>query len=375
MLPFLALYVAFVASAAAFQIELKRTIKPDIPQNISLKANLNQVYRKYAKNAKIYHNKTGTHYRGYNGTELSRRASGKTYLNVDRAWAGVMDVGTPSKRVSVVFDTGSADIVMDKDDYNPKKSITAKDLKTKFAFSYADRSVEGDIYSDVVTIGHAKAKDVPIGRGLENYNDEVTGGLFGLSFPTISAFDTDLDVYADAVKKQHLIHDNVFQFTMRPKGKATLNVGKVDWKEGKGGFGWLKVDRNDGYWKAGMKINGKETKGIVDSGTTLIVGPNDQVKEVLDSIKGVEVSRDDEGNWQGKYDCNNPPKIVFEVAGKKLQLQKDGMWFAYAGDRCTLGIFGSDAFNDWIYGDTFFQSTSIIFDFDNERMGFAQMRN
>lgn len=349
-----------------------------LPQNLTMKAHKQNLYKKYAHQAKIYFDNTGKHQKAFNGTllhERAKRAKGNSNLIKDRAWSGEVSVGTPAKKTLVVFDTGSADIVLHKDSYNPSKSKTAKDLHKKFNFQYVFDEVNGELYSDKIAIGGVKASNVAIGHGAENFDGDVTGGTFGLSFPPLSAYEVDSPNFPQAVKEQHPSQKNTYQFTMRSNGDSSMHVGEIVKSEIKGDFTWVDASGDDMYWKADIKINGKKTRGIVDTGTTVVAGPNNELKDVLESISGVNVVKDDDGNYQGKYDCNNPPKVEFEISGKKFKLGADAMMIARDNDECTLGLTGLDGWTDWIYGDTFLQSVSVVFDFNEKRLGFAKQSN
>ena len=66
--------------------------------------------------------------------------------------------------------------------------------------------------------------------------------------------------------------------------------------------------------------------------------------------------------------------MEFEVFGKKLVFPTAAMQQAYDGDKCTLSIIGSEVINDWILGSPFFETASVILNYDVRRMGFAKYR-
>ena len=228
-LPTFALVLAGFSSAA--RIELSR----DDKTQPSLEAELEHMHQKYYAISKIHHNRTGEHLNVLNMDFFNKqkRAHGKTHLRISKAWSGHMEVGFPPQKTTAVFDTGSADLVFDEPDYDPKKSLTSKNLHKTFDFDYYDHHVEGDLYSDRVAIGGVEAWNVAVGRGKEDYNKDVAGAIFGLSFSTTdrSFFDVKEDPFIWAAKKQHLIQSSTYQFTLRPNGKASLNVGNVDFSE------------------------------------------------------------------------------------------------------------------------------------------------
>ena len=370
-LPTFALVLAGFSSAA--RIELSR----DDKTQPSLEAELEHMHQKYYAISKIHHNRTGEHLNVLNMDFFNKqkRAHGKTHLRISKAWSGHMEVGFPPQKTTAVFDTGSADLVFDEPDYDPKKSLTSKNLHKTFDFDYYDHHVEGDLYSDRVAIGGVEAWNVAVGRGKEDYTKDVTGAIFGLSFSTTtrSFFDVKEDPFIWAAKKQHLIQSSTFQFTLRPNGKASLNVGNVDFSDLRSRIHWSNKNTDKTFWRADVKLNGHTIKNaILDTGTTTIAGPNEEVGRMLDKLDGIKVEQSDDGLYQGTYDCKNPPRMEFEVFGKKLVFPFAAMQDGYDGDTCIFAMVGSNVINDWILGTPFFEIGSFILNYDLRRMGVAQ---
>lgn len=282
-------------------------------------------------------------------------------------WHYPRRLASPKKKALVIFDTGSSDFVIDKSSYNPKKSLPSNNLIEPFDFSYFNLRVYGDIYSDYVSISY----------GREVFDGDLAGGKLGLSFSTIqiSGFDVKQDPFIWAAKKQNPIQSSSFQFTLRRSGKATLNVGDVDHSELAGPISWADENSDKTFWRTSVELNGNKIENaIIDSGTNVITGPNDQVKAVLDQLDGVWVEQSPDGTYQGRYSCQNPPNLHFTVAGQTFKLSSDAINFGYAGDKCFLAMGGTLGLNDWILGSPFMELGSVIFNYDTRRMGFAKAR-
>ena len=114
------------------------------------------------------------------------------------------------------------------------------------------------------------------------------------------------------------------------------------------------------------------TTGIVDSGTTLVIAPVDQYKKVLGNTDKLTIKKNENGEYNGYYNCDDPPIVKFKVAGKELQMNQDTMSFERNGNQCRLAFVSIDGFNDWIYGAFFMATASVVFDVDNVRLGFGQ---
>ena len=181
------------------------------------------------------------------------------------------------------------------------------------------------------------------------------------------------DPFIWAAKKQHLIQSSTYQFTLRPNGKASLNVGNVDFSDLRGRIHWSDKNTDSTFWRADVKLDGHPIKnGILDTGTTIIAGPNEEVGRMLNKLDGIKVEQSDDGLYHGTYDCKNPPRMEFEVFGKKLVFPFAAMQWGYDGDTCTFAMEGSNVINDWILGTPFFEIGSFILNYDVRRMGVAQ---
>ena len=341
------------------------------------------VVAKYASNAQTFFQNTGKHQTVVNGTTLSRRAnSGELELHMlDAAtWVGEVEIGTPGQKQAVMFDSGSPNIVIGEDSYKPQDSLTSKDLDKGFEVTYLGPSAKGTIYTDVVTVAGVKAKHVAIGRSSSDFmNDKKAGkivGLFGLSYPSLGSFGVpDKNTYIGATKNQKIFYDDIFQFHMRRRGDSYLNVGKIDMNRVDGDIAWVDVDKSEGYWKADVEINGQKSSGIIDSGTTFIFGKNEDVKKILDDIDGLEITKTNSGDWQAFYKCDSPPEIKLKVAGKEVTMDAEAIIAGRDGNQCKLCIAGAQGLQSWVFGADLFQMYTVIFDFENERMGFGKQKN
>lgn len=114
------------------------------------------------------------------------------------------------------------------------------------------------------------------------------------------------------------------------------------------------------------KIDAGKYYAVIDSGTSVLVGPNELVKKLTDGIvvrktcKGIE----------------NLPDIAFEIDGIEYVLTKDDYVLKVTSGgvtECVLAVMGSDfpaGFNYFILGDTFMRKYYSYFDMNNDRVGF-----
>ena len=369
--------------SAQFSIPLHRDAREwNVNGTALLDREAKRVAAKYAKQAEVHFKRTGEHLGVVNDTTLSRRSdSGEVKLELAdlNALVGEIEVGTPGQKKKVMFDTGSPDLVIGGDAYKPQDSSTSKDQHKKFNENYLDPEAKGSLYSYEVRVGGVKARNVVFGSTGSNFaavtDHENLVGVFGLSFPTLSSFDTHKPhTFVELAKEQNSDYNNIFQFLLKKNDDARISIGKIDESQVDGETAWVDVDSSDYHWKADIQINGIESSGIVDSGTRHIFGKNEDVKKVLDAIDGLEIKKSDSGDWQGWYNCDDPPEVNIMVAGKEVKMRRDAMFGGLNNGKCQLAIAGYQGVPEWVFGERFLQMFSVIFDFDNERLGFGKLK-
>lgn len=289
-------------------------------------------------------------------------------------WAGPVTFG--GQKFSLDFDTGSADTLVNPDAYDPSKSETSKSTKKSFRTAYGDgTAASGTVYMDVMEIGGLKAEKVAIGRSDQQFIDQSQSpsqGIGGLSFPSIQAFPEGCSPFFDTIRKQNTVSQGVFQFTLRPGSGSELHIGGIDQSKASGEFQYANVDPSKGFWVTDASINGQSITAIVDSGTTIIMGPMDEVESVVRGIHGV-IPTNQQGMTAYMYDCGQTPDITITIAGLDVKLNEDQVRFGESNGQCVLPIMGQNdmPMHAWIVGDTLFQATTIIFDVDQNRLGIA----
>jgi cathepsin D len=140
----------------------------------------------------------------------------------------------------------------------------------------------------------------------------------------------------------------------------------------------LNITAHATYWQIdmdGAKIGSFSTgatNAIVDSGTSLITGPSSDIEAIANAIGATKT-------LVGQYtvDCdkvNSIPDITwtidgkdYTVAGSKLVIQSSSM--------CLFAMMGMDfpaPGPQWILGDVFMREFYTIFDYENQKVGFAK---
>jgi len=164
-------------------------------------------------------------------------------------------------------------------------------------------------------------------------------------------------------------------------------------------YGGLDTDTFSQFWNFKLdqvSVGGTQVEGvdmaIIDSGTPFIIGPPAAIS-VLAEVEGVycldlgagipiEVNCTNEDGFDAAViDCDKPLfNVDFEANGETYSLQKDDLIVEVdsltdeEGDTmCLLRILGTFDVDGWILGAVFLNRHYSVFDFVNNKIGFARL--
>lgn len=340
-------------------------------------------------------------YGGPGATEPTPEAL-KNYM--DAQYYGEIGIGTPPQMFTVVFDTGSSNLwvpsvhchLMDiacllHHKYDSAKSSTYVKNGTDFAIHYGTGSLSGFLSQDIVTIGNLKIKEQLFGEA--THQPGITfiaakfDGILGLAYDKISV--KNVKPVFDNVIEQKLVDQNVFSFYLNRDPGATpggeLLFGGIDPQYYTGELNWVNVTRK-AYWQIqmdkvdvgnGLTVCKDGCAAIVDTGTSLITGPTDEVKQLQKAIGAKPIIK-------GQYmvDCDkmsSMPTVNLVLGGTAYPLTPDQyvLKVTVQGETlCMSGFSGLDVPPPggplWILGDVFIGSYYTVFNRDYDSVGFAK---
>lgn len=319
----------------------------------------------------------------------------KDYANAQ--YYGVVKIGSPPQEFQVIYDTGSSNLWVPekgcvhcgyrlihggKNKYDKDASESFVEDGTEFAIQYGSGAVSGVFAEETVTL----AEDISVegqkfatihdagGMGI-GYAFGYFDGILGLGFDSISVGGVET-VFHNAID-QGLVEKPMFAFYLGDNSDGELTFGGYDEDKFVGDLEWVPLS-DETYWridldeiKMGDFVVGK-TDAIVDSGTSLIVGPTNAIRSIANKIGASPTI-----TGQYTVDCetlDSIPDITwtisgkeYTVAGKDLTIQSGGM--------CIFAMIGMDFPKPgpaWILGDVFMRKYYTVFDYDGGRVAFAE---
>ncbi|XP_075284187.1 cathepsin E-A isoform X1 [Opisthocomus hoazin] len=245
--------------------------------------------------------------------------SERLYDYMNAQYYGVVSVGTPPQRFTVVFDTGSSNFwvpsaycISEACRVHQKfKSFLSDSYEhggEAFSLQYGTGQLLGIAAKDTLQISNISIKGQDFGESVFEPGTTFAlahfDGVLGLGYPSL-AVGNALPVF-DSIMNQQLVEEPVFSFYLK-RGDDTENggeliLGGIDHSLYKGSIHWVPVTEKS-YWQihlSNIKIQGRVAfcshgcEAIIDSGTSLITGPSSQIRRLQEYI-GASPSHTGEG--------------------------------------------------------------------------------
>ncbi|CAG9840532.1 unnamed protein product [Diabrotica balteata] len=320
----------------------------------------------------------------------------------DLDYYGEIGVGTPAQKFNVIFDTGSTDLWVPSSkcqatsaqngcknhkQYDASKSSTYQKDGRSFHIEYGSGALSGFLSKDSVEVAGLAITDQTFAEATVEtapaFVSSTFDGILGLAYPDLSAQNIP-PVFQNMIK-QGVLDAPVFSFYLSQTAngdKGELLLGGSDSKYYKGDFTYTKVSTKL-YWQTnlqGVSVGSRSVcqsgcEAVIDTGTSLIYGPTDDV-DVVNSAIGAKYDYS-----VGLYtvncntDLNKLPNVSFAFGGKKFDVPASAYIIKDSG-YCISSFVAQEFFLsgfEWLVGDSFLKTVYSEFDFGNNRIGFAEL--
>jgi len=279
----------------------------------------------------------------------------------------------------------SSNPVAGKETFDSNKSHTyAKDGRS-FSIRYGTGSCSGFLGKDVVTFGGITVKNQTFGQATTLapfFSGQPMDGILGLGYPQIAV--DNVEPVVNTMIDQGMLKEPVFGVYMTKTDEdgavgGSLTIGGIDSTRYEGSISYFPVTKR-GYWQLAMDgvkmANGpsfhKKYQIISDTGTSLIAGPENEVKQICETLGGKYDSRNE--IYTVSRDAKNLQDVIFIFGGKEFAVGPESYLIQLDDNTCMLGFQPSPAGGgvDWILGDVFIRDWYQIYDFGQNRVGFAK---
>jgi hypothetical protein len=325
--------------------------------------------------------------------------TGKNGIKHKMAYYGTVKVGTPPQSFSVVYDTGSGNLIIPGSDCEDKacqeherfdfsQSSTAKALDcdgsaidpdeaaSKLTITFGTGHVTGSCLQDKICVGHICAKGnfiSSVSESLHPFAAFSFDGVLGLALDKM-AHGQDFSIMSRMVRKK-LLAQPVFSVFLSDSDDedSEITFGEITRRHMKSELFWVPVTRASGYWEVQIDDIAVDNKPqqicqdcyvAVDTGTSQLGGPTDIIVEL-------------ERTLDVKSDCSNfhsLPKLGFVIGNHILNLSpKD--YVDRFGSMCQVSLMKLDVPPPkgplFIFGIPFLQKFFSVYDHAKTRIGFA----
>jgi len=322
------------------------------------------------------------------------------------AYFGELRIGTPPQLFSVVFDTGSGNLLVPATDCN-NEACTAhrrfnQSLSSSFqevrcdgrptrrgdpapsdevAITFGTGEVWGRCANDFICLGSVCAKGSFIAASYESaspFGAFHFDGVLGLSLPTMAQGHT-FSLVGRMGETLGLKH-SLFSVFMSDSDHETSEItfGRIKDSHLASEVFWEDVARDSGLWEVRVldvhvggtpqSLCSSDCFAAVDTGTSALAGPSAVIEHMT---KVLDV----------RQDCSNfaeLPRLGFEIGGRLLSLEPRDYVEKVRG-RCVLAFMALDVPPPrgplFILGIPFLQRFYTVYDSDRKRVGFGVARH
>lgn len=312
----------------------------------------------------------------------------------DVQYYGAFTLGTPAQNFTAIFDTGSSNVWVPSEKcheiactkhnrYDHTKSRTYVKDGRSFKIQYGSGKVKGFLSQDTMGVAGKRIRNFTFAEITDEegraFLQSKADGIAGMAFKAIS--QDNLPPFFNALYNQGLVSNRKFFFYLSKQpgsSDSVMVLGGSDSRYYQGSLQYVNL-KSRNYWSIdidGISVNsannvcsGRRCMGIVDTGTSLIVGAQEIIRPI---IKNINVNRD----------CSNiddNPNITFTLGGRQYTLTPQDYVLqvkTFRGKQCIAGIqaanLGGALRNGVILGDVFISTYATEFDMENGRVGFAK---
>ena len=262
--------------------------------------------------------------------------------------------------------------------FGTSDSDTLVDSKKPFSISYGSGTVQGNLATDVVSVGGMSIKYMfgLASKTSDDFTHFAFDGILGMSMNK-GASDNFLSALADGNKVDKNIFGVALNRAADGNNNGEVRFGATNPDKYQGDIRYTSVASKGEDWSIkidDMAYGGKQagSGGVlayIDTGTSFVFGPGDRVKKLHAVIPGSSSA----DGLTYTVPCDSSDDLTFTFSGVDYRLSpKDWISPKDNEGKCTSNIYGHEVVEGaWLLGDTFLKNVYTVFDRDQGRIGFA----
>ncbi|KAJ6591613.1 aspartic peptidase domain-containing protein [Mycena vulgaris] len=349
----------------------------------------------------------------YGGPSSSERRSTGTNLitnqGADSSFYGSLAIGTPAVSFDVILDTGSADLWVagstctqgcsSVPTFDSSASSTFKNTSTPFSITYGSGAAAGTLASETVQMAGFSVSSQVFGVCDQVSSKLLTtpvSGLLGLAWQAIASsgatpfwqtlasgdsWDSPLMAFQltrflNQSQSQDLEAGGSFTMGFVNSSLYTGDIEYIDMPTSTNTYWLLPITAITVQGNSIAVDSGTASYAAIDTGTTLVGGPADQIANIYAQIPGSQAGT---GNYDGYYlyPCDTSVTVALSFGGKSWAISPTDFELQEIGQGTCLGAFFTlttgDSAPSWIVGDTFLKNVYSVFQYKPAAVGFASL--
>mmetsp|Transcript_41179 Transcript_41179/g.119012 ORF Transcript_41179/g.119012 Transcript_41179/m.119012 type:complete len:414 (-) Transcript_41179:125-1366(-) len=336
------------------------------------------------------------------GSEGSLKKSGVVHKT---AYFGTVEIGTPPQSFSVVFDTGSGNLLVPAEDcqseacrtherYIQSTSSTTMEVSCdgsprrpsdpaptdEVTITFGTGEIWGRCVQDMICLGGTCSPGSFVAATYESampFSSFTFDGVLGLALGGMSQ-GPDFN-FMQRMSKDRVLRQSVFAvfFSDDDAERSEVSFGEAKREHMASELFWVDVARDSGYWE--VKIDDIAVNNVlqdlcvncyvaVDTGTSELAGPSSVIEALASKLNVLS-------------DCSNYaslPRLGFQIGGRILNLEPRD-YVDNANGRCDVSLMPLDVPPPqgplFVFGIPFLQKFYTVYDQDTRRVGFAAARH
>ncbi|EFW99045.1 aspartic-type endopeptidase [Grosmannia clavigera kw1407] len=261
--------------------------------------------------------------------------------------------------------------------FGAANSSSLKKTGNSFSIAYGSGTVAGNLANDDITVAGISV-NMMFGLANKTSNDFSHfpfDGILGLS---LSKGVTNN--FWQVVMDGKLVDSNIFGISIwrdsdGGSNNGELTIGTTDSSQYTGNIGYTAVDSSaNGDWAIAMGNIGfdgslagvTDRLAYIDTGTTYMFGPKDDVAALHALIPGASTS---DGGTTYTAPCNTDLPLTVVFSGVSYNISSEDWLSSGSSGNCTSNVYGREVVSGaWLFGDLFLKNVYTVFDVDKTRI-------